>query len=187
MPPTNNKYGATAWGNKYLEDLEMPSGQLCQVRRPGLEGLMREGVLPRIDKLTDLVDKKHVKRVREGKMDIGEIDIASLAVDQDQLMELLDVCDKVVEAVVVQPSVLRPIIRDQTGKPVLDPEGKEQILPPGMRDPEQVYTDYVDAQDRMFIFNYAVGGSRDLESFRDEIDKLAGSVGAGENVESPAQ
>ncbi len=58
MPPTTRKtqtpsqsdpYAATAWGQSANDptptDLTVPSGQRCLVRRPGLEQLLREGVL----------------------------------------------------------------------------------------------------------------------------------------------
>jgi hypothetical protein len=186
MPPTD-KYAPTAWGQLYLHDLEVPSGQLCQVRRPGVEGLMRENVLPRIDRLTDLVDKKHVRRVREGKQISDSIDLASLAADQDQLLELLSIADRVVEAIVVQPLILRPVVRGEHGELMLDADGKEIMLQPADRQPGVVYTDYIDANDRMFIFNYAVGGSADLERFRQQSAKLIGSLGTGEDMEPAAE
>lgn len=189
MPPTNSdQYAPTSWGSSYYEDVTVPSGQLCQVRRPGLEALMREGVLPRIDKLTNLVDQKHVKRVREPhKAMMESIDVDSLSSDQEALMDLLSVVDKVVEAIVIQPKIVRPIVRDAEGEAVLNSQGEEQIIPPSDREQGVIYTDYVDMEDRMFLLNYAVGGSRDLEQFRKQLEDASGSVGAGEDMESPAK
>lgn len=167
----DDKYAPNSWlagGIGGTEDLEVPSGQLCLVRRPGLQGLMKAGVLADIDSLTALVDKKHVKPAK-GKQKPQELDIASLMSDPTALDNVLHTVDKVVCHCVVKPEVeMTPndVTRRKSGV---------------------VYADMIDIMDKMFIFNFVVGGTRDLESFRGEFDELVGGLEAGEGVPAAAK
>ena len=53
--------------------------------------------------------------------------------------------------------------------------------------PGVVYADMVDLVDKMAIFNYAVGGTRDLESFREGLDAAMGGLEVGEGVRETAE
>ena len=186
MPPTSKKsttaeatadrYAPTAWQSEYLEDLTVPSGQLCQVRRPGLQGLIREGILDKMDVLTALVNDKHVERVKKGKRPNR---VAEITDDPIKLVEVLGSVDKVVAHIVVQPTVVRPVVieEDDNGDPVERPMADDE------RKPGTIYTDMLDVEDKMFLFNYAVGGTRDIERFRRESRTAVGSVDALEAVE----
>lgn len=166
--PTS-KYAPDAWisgGVGGMEDLTVPSGQLCLVRRPGMEGLMKAGVLHNVDSLSHIVNEKHLKRV-DGKA-TDEIDMTSLMKDEQGMEEVTNVIDKVVCHAVVKPEIHRAP-NDVT-----------------LRRPGVVYTDMVDIVDKMFIFNFVVGGTRDLERFRGGLDALVGSVEDGEGVHDEA-
>lgn len=166
--PTS-KYAPNTWlagGIGDMEDLTVPSGQTCLVRRPGMEGLMKSGVLHNVDSLSQIVSEKHLKRVNGKKTD--EIDMSSLMEDQEGLAEVLNVVDKVICHVVVKPEVHRTpddVTRRQRGV---------------------VYADMIDLTDKMFIFNFAVGGTRDLESFRGGLGQVVGGLESGEVVHDPA-
>jgi len=162
------KYAATTWGagGSVFEDLQVPSGQMCLARRPGVQGLIEAGVLRDIDTLSSIVDQKHIKRV-EGRAD-PEVDVQSLIKDEASLLSILDVVDKVLCYVVVEPEIL--------------------AVPAEMDDREDgvIYTDMVDIEDKMYIFNFAVGGTRSLETFRQQRDELMGSVDPVEAVAGDA-
>lgn len=163
-----DKYMPTAWGggttNTGPQDLEMPSGQIALVRRPGIQQLMVEGVLHKMDNLTALVDKKYIKKGGTGKPS-DNIDVGGLIGDPEAMSQILHTVDRVVCAVVVRPQV--------------------QMTPndPTRRIPGVIYADSVDLQDKMFIFNWSVGGSKDLESFRRESEAIVGGLAAGDAVE----
>lgn len=171
-----NKYEVTTWGgNALFQDLTTPSGQTCQVRLPGVQRLMAAGILEDADTLSTMVDKKHIKRVA-GKQ---QVDGDSLLKDPKNLVSVLRTVDKVVAHMVVQPTVKRPIIL------VPDPNVPgdvmiERPLPEEDRDPKVVYTDDIDMTDRMYIFQFAVGGTTDVEQFR---SKLATAVGSMETLQ----
>jgi hypothetical protein len=160
---SDSKYAPTAWGTTIggAEDLIVPSGQTCLVKRPGVQGLMTSGVLRDMDSLSALVSEKHIKRVK-GKTD--EIDVSSLMKDQSNIDNVLHVVDRVICEVVLKPSV--------------------HMTPndPTSRVPGVIYADMVDITDKMFIFQYAVGGTAGLNSFREQFDDAVGSVGSLEVV-----
>lgn len=54
------------------------------------------------------------------------------------------------------------------------------------RDPEALYIDEVEMDDKMFIFGWAVGGTADLERFREESAAVLADVPVGEAVGSEA-
>lgn len=166
--PTS-KYAPDAWvsgGIGGMEDFRVPSGQLCLVRRPGMEGLMKSGVLHNVDSLSQIVNEKHLKRAK-GKAD--EINMSSLMEDEEGLEQVMTVIDKVICHCVVKPEIFRAP-NDVT-----------------LRKPGVVYTDMVDLVDKMAIFNFVVGGTRDMESFRAGLDELVGGVEAGEGVQHASQ
>lgn len=166
--PTS-KYAPNAWisgGIGGMEDLTVPSGQTCLVRRPGMEGLMKAGILHNVDSLSQVVNEKHLQRV-DGKA-TGEINMSSLMEDQDGMDQVMTVVDKVICHCLVKPEVHRTP-NDAT-----------------RRVPGVVYADMIDLVDKMHIFNFVVGGTRDLERFRNGLDALVGSVETGEGVQHSA-
>ena len=175
-PDPTGKYAPDAWlsgGIGGMEDLTVPSGQVCLVRRPGLEGLMKAGVLNRMDSLSGIVSEKHIKRVKgKGSKAAGdqeEIDALSLMNDPKAMDEVIEVVDKVVCHVVVKPEVHRTP-NDVT-----------------LRKPGIVYADMVDIIDKMFIFNFVVGGTRDIATFRGGLDSVVGGLEDLEGVPAAAE
>lgn len=167
----SGKYAATTWGGEILVDLECPSGQLCQVRRLGANGLMRAGLLDSLDSLTGLVQTEHIDRVKRGES--TEVDteaVKALVANKDKLEEAFLLADKVVIACVAQPE-LTPVPED----------------PDAPRDPELVYVDAVDLVDKMFIFQFVMGGSQDLQQFRTGLGKTMAGLELGEDVPGAPQ
>lgn len=188
MPSSDSRYAPTAWGTSVFEDLTMPSGQLAQVRRPGIQQLISAGVLDSADTLSTLVDQKHIKRVK-GKP--AGIDASSLLKDPKNMLSVLELVDKVVAHMVVKPEVQRPVTPNlespKDGAPKDEASNPHtRALRDEERDPEVVYTDQIDMVDRMFIFSYAVGGSTDVERFRSGLDQAMGSMADSEGVPLPA-
>lgn len=164
-----NKYEVTTWGgNTQFQDITTPSGQTCQVRLPGVQRLMAAGILEDADTLSTLVDQKHIKRVG-GKQ---KVDGQSLLADPKNLVAVMKTVDKIVEHMVVQPTVKRPVIH------TVNPEGEpiERPIRDEDRYPDVVYTDQIDMTDRMYIFQFAVGGTTDVERFRGQLDEAMGSM-----------
>lgn len=169
--PTS-KYAPNAWlsgGVGGLEDVTVPSGQTCLVRRPGMEGLMKAGVLHNVDSLSQVVNEKHLKRVAGKAEEAPDIDMSSLMKDDEGMAEVLNVVDKVICYVVVKPEVHRT------------PDDSTR------RQPGVVYADMIDLVDKMALFNFAVGGTREMESFRGGLLDVVGGLEAGEGVHVSTQ
>ena len=139
-------------------DLELPSGHVCRAVRPGAQGLIKAGLLDSMDQLTSLVQTEHIDSKDPRKLAKA---VEALSVNKQQLLEGLEMVDRCVVYVVQEPKVYTE-----------PPAGEE-------RDPERIYADEVDLEDKMFIFNWAVGGTSDLKSFREESQQLLGSLSAG--------
>lgn len=161
----NSRYAPTGWlsgGIGTLEDVTVPSGQLCLMRRPGVQGLMVAGVLHNVDSLSAIVKEKHL--TAEGK-----IDAKSLSEDPADLEAIMHTVDRVICHCVVKPEIaMTP--SDVTNR-------KSGV----------VYADMVDVGDKMFLFNYAVGGTRDLESFREGLAADVGGLELDQDLQPPAE
>lgn len=161
--PVDAKYAPTTWGGggNAPHDLTVPSGQVCLVRRPGLDALMAEGLLGDLDSLTQIVNSKHIERVN-GK---DSVNAASMLKDAKSVENVLHLVNKVVCATVIQPPVFMPP-NDVT-----------------LRKQGVVYADSIDINDKMFIFQYVLGGTADLERFRQQSEDALGGVETLESVQ----
>jgi len=159
MPKT--KTPKKGWNKTKNEDLTLPSGEVCKVKRPGLEAFISRGLIP--DPLMPFImdQLNKAKGTPPGKSEVGEKDLSKLMKDPAKLAAMIDLVDAVLVDVVIEPTVL----------PV--PENNED------RRDDVFYPDEVDLEDKMFIFAYAVGGTRDLERFRAE---SAGALAGVEDV-----
>jgi hypothetical protein len=159
------KPGQKVWGKNdsgaALILLTVPSGETCRVIRPGVEGLIQAGVLHDIDSLTALVDEKHLKRVKGQQ----QVDVQSLLADSKNLENLFHVVERVVSYVVREP-VVKMTPEDPTNRQAGD----------------HIYCDQIDLEDKMFIFDYAVGGTKDIESFRAKTQLAMGSLADEQGV-----
>lgn len=122
-------------------ELEVPSGNVCLARRIDLPTLVTQGVIP--NALMPMVNKA----INTGEFD-AEKELTDL--DIEKITDMLSLYDHVALACVIQPE-LSPA----------PAEGEE-------RDGDKLYVDEVDMDDKVFIFQWAVGGSSDLERFRAE-------------------
>jgi hypothetical protein len=168
----DEKYAPSSWatgtGQGNFEDLEVPSGQLCLVRRPGVQGLIEAGVLQDFDTLSAIVSEKHLKRVK-GK---PEVDVESLMKDSTNILNVMRLTEKIVCYTVVKPQV-KPTPNDVTNRK--------------QSDGSWVYADQIDIEDQMFILNYAVGGTRSVERFHEESENALGNVQDSQGVRKAAK
>lgn len=172
-----SKYSPTSWGSTgigELEDLKVPSGQLCLVKRVGPQGLMEAGILENVDTLTALVTKmieksqgkKPQDRRRKGQdtNEITDADVIEIMKKPEDLRQIMSVVNRAVIYCVVEPKI------------------HETPEDPKERETSKVYIDQVDLNDRMFIFNFVVGGTRDLEKFREQSAEVVGGVEAKQST-----
>lgn len=172
---TENVYAPTVWGAKSaFLDLTVPSGQVCQVRQPGVENLLAAGVLENADTLMSIVNHK-VDKAKGKAPKKPALDTAKVMDDPKKIVSVFALIDKVVEYMVVQPRVKRPVVR-MDEDPANPGTFAERPMLPEERDPDTIYTDSIEIGDRMFIFQYAIGGGDDIESFREKFAEGLGSL-----------
>lgn len=168
------------WGQKPVDDtmeLTVPSGQTCTARRIGLDALMEAGILGEADTLTGIVDRKHVRRVRgaNGVADHDDIDADSVMKDPEALKAVMVLADKAVPHIVVEPKV------------VCHWDDKGQSIPVERRVEGVIYTDMIGFEDKMFLFDFGVGGSSDVARFRERSEAALAGVGDVQAVPMPTE
>jgi hypothetical protein len=145
--------------------LELPSGNVCLCRVPGPAAFLTQGLVP--NTLLPIV-KTAIDRAEKGRStELTTDDLASdLLDDPEKLRQVFEMADAVTIYCVIEPKVL-PI----------PPDDLE-------RDPEMLYVDEIDLDDKMYIMSVAMGGAKDLESFRDKPIADVGDLRSGKGVAS---
>lgn len=130
-------------------DLPVPSGNVCRARRIDLPTLVTQGVIP--NALMPMV----TKAIQTGEFD-AQKELADL--DLEKITDMMSLYDHVMLACVIEPE-LHPV-----------PTAGEE------REEDQLYVDEVDMDDKVFVFQWAVGGTADVERFREEQNSAMGAV-----------
>src|SRR5688500_17573369 len=152
-------------------EVELPSGFVVKVRRPGMEKFLSAGFLP--DHLTNEVQKMIGSRNNSSTPDIAKV-LSSFG--EEGIESMFRMVNRVVSYCMVDPPVIwherarlevdesgrRVPIKDDHGQPILE------SIPESDRDPESLYSDEMDIEDKMFVMQFAAGGSSDLDQFRKE-------------------
>jgi len=172
-PPAAGGYTlGTKGGSDSLFDLTVPSGATCQVRRPGVHGLIKAGILDSMDSLTALVQTEHIDRANVGARKAAEAKaVGKFAGDMSQVSAGIELIDVLCCYVVVQPALYRPADYEKDGKHFGEeiPAGAVSVLD----------TDIID---RMFILQWAVGGTTDLSAFRKELGSVLDDIPSLQNI-----
>lgn len=194
-PPTNQDSAQSTvnnvWGSTTPEGttifLTCPSGQTCHATRLGLPGMVKAGVLGEADSLTSFVDKKHIRRVRggNGAPDAEEINMASIMKDPDALGKILMMVDRTLPLVVTNPVVRKHFTDEEDGTTLRVPDDSREVAEPGQV--PIVYTDQIGLEDKMYLFNWTVGGTGDADRFSDESGSYMATVEHGEGVSRQAR
>lgn len=191
-------------GSKIVEggfhDLELPSGATCQARRPGVQGLIAAGLLDSFDDLTALVQTEHVEtkstKPPTAKVTPAKVAATTQAVNKEQLHAALLLMDRLTVYVINEPKVwLDYPLKEELGddgepgpawvarenewkkaKEAYDAaeatEEDHDVPPPPIAVRE------VEIDDKMYLLQWAVGGSADLKAFRQESQALLGGLAA---------
>lgn len=193
LPKGKKSYGQ-GWGKSPKFDLETPSGALCEVKRPGVNGLIKSGILDSMDSLTAIVSQDTIPNA-EGK---PKIDVQSVLADPSKFNDMTAMLDKIVMHCVTQPKLepvpykMKPGVREvekdgevvfqETGEDVydLDADGKRQEVPEEERDQTKFYIDQIEMEDKTFIMNFVMGGQADIAEFRKESADALASLQSGE-------
>jgi hypothetical protein len=183
---TTGKYGFGQASANGLHDLKLPSGGLCQAKRPGVNGMIEAGILDNFDQLTALVQTEHIgpntpsartKVTPAQAQALGQ----SFMADKEKLQAAISMMDKLVAYVVVQPPVWidYKLTEDETDEAFAARQAEAE-------DEGRVGASIVDLDDKTFIMNWALGGSSDLAAFRQGTKELMAGVAPVEEIQQPA-
>jgi len=206
MPPTQQPIN-DVWGQSKLTEtqfLTLPSGQTCQAKPIGMEGVLQSGIMGAADSLTAYVGKEYIRKVRgaRGKADAEELNVQMLMKDPSALGRIVLMVDTITPLVVTEPEVIRHFVdvevdgkQDTRKISEADRVCRECGVMRKDHDTERdrhdwtsaIYTDMIGMEDKMFLFHFALSGVRDVESFREAASAAVGTVEDGEGVSVQAE
>lgn len=172
-------------GRGDAEIVALPSGNTARIRRAGAEAFLAQGLIP--DTLTPIVEKaiKNKKGMRPEQS-------REILKDPKQLGSLMEMLDRTTCYAVLEPRVVMPptcVVCDELDTNAAEQHEKQSRddyheFKAKEREAGVLYVDRVDLQDKMFILQFTMGGTRDLERFRQEFGTgvaglLAGATGKG--------
>jgi len=171
MVTAANQWKKSSSGDRV--ELKLPSGNTCLAKAPGMEAIMAGGFIPNslLAILMEQLEKNSGKPAKTKAQEVKEQQEFMTAIkgDPEKIAEIFVAVDHVTVDCVVQPEV-HPVPVDEKD-----------------RDPDLLYVDEVDFDDKMFIFNFAVGGSKDLDRFRNSVADGVESLQASKPVPRPTK
>jgi hypothetical protein len=192
---------ARNWKNKKdtgETEVTLPSGNVCLARRLQPEAFLSSGLIP--DQLSAMI----TKAIRS-KKGLPPQELDEMTKDPKKLTEAMRMMDQVLCYVVIEPPCEMPPACEaelptergsgkKCGKYFDDtPAHKDathvefHAYKEADRDPDILYADQVDINDRIFMFQWAVGGTADVESFREQLGAGMGGLSTGQAVAKKAK
>lgn len=144
---------ASSWKKKTVGGtlFTVPSGNTALIRTPGMQAFIKQGIIP--NALMPFIQEAMKKGEKP-----SDVDVSQLLDDPTRLNQIMDLADAVTVNCCIDPKVEAiPLDEDENQIPIGD----------SRRDDDTLYVDEVDFEDKMYIFNLAVGGTSDLEKFRE--------------------
>lgn len=160
-----------------LVDVELPSGNICQARRPGVQGLIGAGLLDSLDELTALVQTEHIDPKTPSGMAAAQRVTAkqaedatqALLADKDKLETAFTLIDRITAYVVVQPPVwvdYKLKVSDPGQESRIETDDEFNRREEAAAKAGAIAVREVDDEDKMFLLQWCVGGTSDLAGFR---------------------
>lgn len=180
---TPNNVWSSAVPEGAEEELTLPSGQTCRARRMSIEGVITTGLLDQVDTLTAQVDK-YTRTVKGGKgVADGTVVISDdIVKDSKALADLMIMVDALVPHIVTSPVVHRHWTEQTVGKTVVRKKISEAD-----REPGKIYTDMIGLDDKMHLFDWALGGLEAFSSFRGKSGADVGDVASRQRAGGKAK
>jgi hypothetical protein len=145
--------------------IELPSGKGMRIKGITIQSMMASGIMP--NALIKVVKKALDKGA--GRPGMDEQMAIEMIADPGKVQEMLVFIDKLTCQVALEPRVL-PIPKDESD-----------------RDPDELYVDEIDEEDKMFIFQVATSGDEDTESFRLEHSTTMDAIRRQQDLELPTK
>lgn len=150
-------------------ELELPSGNVCLAINKGMKVFLQEGNVPNslMGIVQGAIDGAEGGKTKQKFQEAGD--------DPKLIGDMMHLMDALVVTCVREP-VIMPV-----------PKKEDGTWDEAAKDPDLLYIDDVDMEDKMFIFQWCVGGTSDVEQFRKEYAANLASLSSGESVEQEAK
>lgn len=156
--------------------LQVPSGNVALVRPVGMQAFLTKGIIPN--------SLREIAMEAISKKKAPELKVEDF--DEKQIQDMLDLFDAVTLYCVIEPKVtsVPHWSHEQADAGACSHEDIGEIIPAisEFRDPDLLYVDDVELEDKAFVFQFACGGTRSLEQFREEYTRSVESLSGGEDV-----
>jgi hypothetical protein len=165
------------------QPVTLPSGEVARIRRIELTTLLAEGLLG--DEISVIAQKA----IDSGK-GVSPAQQKEMTEDPSKVGAMLDAFDRIVCRTWVEPTVIyyRAVWNEDAGTWVMpDPNTQTPVVPETERDEEQLFSDELSMDDKIFTFNYISGGSPDLAEFRKQFGESLAHLSDGQGVVMPAE
>lgn len=144
--------------------IELPSGLTVKARNPGgLRAFLNTGLIP--NSLMGIIQKGLDKG--SGKGIAAEI-VKDGKIDSEMLTDMMQMMDGIACKVIVEPRIYPTLTENdllEWNDNHLDDQ-KESVEE--LRQDDRLYADELPDDDKMFLFQWISGGTRDLETFRQQ-------------------
>ena len=155
---------------------ELPSGLVVKLKnKGGMRAFMASGIIP--NSLMGIINDAIQKGTQPDMTGIFKDDGS---MDEALIDDMLLLTDRVVMDTMVDPKVFPAPTEDDVQEWNRTHKAKSAQVedPDDLRDDDLLYVDEVDAEDKMFIFQWVTGGTQSVAQFRKELaagmDDLAG-------------
>lgn len=159
-------------------DLKLPSDLWVKAKRVELQTFIVHGNVPNplMDIVSEALEKGQKANLQDMVMPDGGVDL-------DTVREMYEMVNAVLSASLIEPRV-HPIPTENDLMVWNAEHPDEQVdTIEDLRRGDLLYVDEIDDEDKMFIFQWATGGTADVERFREEaaadLASLAEVQGAG--------
>lgn len=176
MPSVNNVWASTTpEGDE--EEITLPSGQTCRAKKVSIESMVEAGILDQVDSLTATVDR-YVRKTKGGKVSDGTPVVdPSILQNGEALKLIITMADRALPYIVVSPPVTLHFSEQTVGKTKVTKKlTKEERADKRAIQPDLVFTDQIGLEDKMELFQWAMGGLEAFQSFRKQPTADVGSV-----------
>lgn len=134
-------------GRGVEHEVPLPSGNTCMAIRPGMDTFISIGIIP--NSLMSIISKS-IDQAQKGKAVDDEKLLEEMMGDPGKIQDIMQLVDAITLFIVKDPVV------------------HKAPAPGDPRVPDTMYVDMVDFEDKMFLFQWAVGGVESLEAFRQQ-------------------
>jgi hypothetical protein len=182
---------ASQWKSKAKpegQDLPLPSENVARVRTLSPQAFLSSGMIPQ--PLMPMVQKAiHTKKGLNPK----DLEKQLAGDDPAMLGTALELFDRVLTHCVIEPPIEMPPPCSECNKYANTPEHKDREVAEyhryneGERNPEVLYADQIDMEDKMFIFQWALGGTHNVSGFLQQLEGSVEDSPGKQGVQLPAK